>query len=572
MNGETSVKDASAGVIGFPGFELDLDRGELRIDGRPIRLRPKTFQVLECLARRPGVLVTRRDLLDAVWPDVVVTDDSLVQCIAELRAAFDDRLQRRIRTIPRRGYMLDVAPLPLDGPARDAALPSPSPSISAAIPGISRRSRWLAAMATLSLCLALAAGWWSIAAHDRARIADHGKISIAILPFVNLGGDADQDFFADGITADLIEETSRLPDTLVIAQGSSGAYAGARASPRRAGRELGARFVVSGGVRRSGDAVRIQARLTSVESGAVLWAETLDYGNDKPWNWRSDIGPRLSRALRGSVEDEVGRRAAGPDQPHEAIEHTMRGYSLMRASASLAELDAAIAEFDKALRLDPGSASAWSGLSIALSGQMLSRLVASPGNQLEAAEEAAAKALALDLASPGAHFAHGQVLRLRGRLQEALAAFEQCTALDPSFVFAHARMAYVQIELGRPAEALIHVEQALRLSPSDPKQWQPLFAAGMALFHLGRDEEAYAMMEKTAARNPRVGFPYMWMAAIDALHGRNASARQNLVRYMERIPLHTIHELRATELSANPVYLAQRERFYEGLRKAGLPE
>ncbi|AMO23715.1 hypothetical protein GCM10027034_36700 [Ramlibacter solisilvae] len=571
MSAEIAPKDDAAGVISFPGFELDLDRGELRVDGRATALRPKTFQVLLCLARQPGRLVAKQALFDAVWPDVVVTDDSLVQCIGELRSVLGDDAQTRIRTVPRRGYMLDALPLPLPAPVGPAGAALSGAGIP---PQSSRRlAGWVAAAVVLSLCAVLAgAWWWNEAPRPAAQAARAGKISIAVLPFGNLSGDPTQDFFADGITADVIAELSRLADTLVIAQDSVRAYAGAQASPQQAGRELGALYVVTGGVQRTGDAVRIQARLTSAESGAVLWAESADYGDGKPWNWRAEMGPRMGRALLTGIADAVALRAASPDEPHEAIEHTMRGYSLMRGAGSLADLEAAIAEFDKALRAGQGSASAWAGRSIALSGAILSRLVAAPEDKLRAAEEAAAKALAADLTNPNAHFAHGQVLRLRGRLREALQAFEQCTALDPSFVYAHARMAYVKVELGRPAEAMDHVQWALRLSPKDVKQWQPLFAGGMALFHLGRDEDAYAMMEKTAARNPRVGFPYMWMAAIDGLHGRDGKARENLARYMERIPLHTIHELKATELSIEPVFLAQRERFYEGLRKAGLAE
>jgi tetratricopeptide (TPR) repeat protein len=192
---------------------------------------------------------------------------------------------------------------------------------------------------------------------------------------------------------------------------------------------------------------------------------------------------------------------------------------------------------------------------------------------LAEADTAASKALSLDLSAPNAHYAHGQVLLLRGNLDAALEAFQRVLRLNPSQTFAHARVAVILIELGRAPEALEHARMALRLSPYDASLVALAhFAAGMALFHVGRDEESYAEMQKMVAADPRIGFAYQWMAAIDALYGRDDRARENLAQYRRLIAIQTIQGLKATERSKNPVFLAERERFYDGLRRAGLPE
>jgi TolB-like protein len=425
----------------------------------------------------------------------------------------------------------------------------------------------------LGLVMLIATGWalWT-SQHPASRpdtLAQ--RRSIAVLPFANLSGDAAQDYFAEGITAQVIAEVSRLPETLVIAQPSTEGYSTSAVDVRRVGKELGVHFVVTGSVLRSAHEVRIQFRLSSADTQAVLWSDTLAYADDAPWTWSQDIRTRVAHALDLQITDVVGGWKPNAPAARDAIEHTMRGYSVLRRAATREELEAAAAEFHAALRSQPDSASAWAGSSIALSAMILNRFVPEPAAMLAQAEQAAGRAL--DPSYPNAHYAHGQVLLLRGQLEAALEAFNQSLRLNPSYTFAHARVAVILIEVGRAAEALQHAETALRLSPNDASLGALAhFAAGMALFHLGRDDESYAEMQKMVAGSPRIGFAYQWMAAIDALHGRQESARANLAQYRKLIAIQTVAGLKATERSRNPVFLAQRERFYDGLRLAGLPE
>ncbi|GAB3626269.1 hypothetical protein GCM10027419_11180 [Pandoraea terrae] len=578
-NPAESVGGAQAveGVLRFPGFEVDLGRGELRIGGQVVALRPKTFTLLTYLAQHPRRLLAKEALVQAVWPDVIVTDDSLVQCVSELRSALGDHQQQVVRTVPRRGYILELQPVGLD--QADAGRPIPP------APLVVERSSSDAAMNRRRIALALAVGlialtgasswvWWHRERTEGERgTMPVGRRSIAVLPFANLSGDPSQAYFAEGITADVIADVSRLPDTLVMGQASTQTYRDTASDVRRAGQDLEVHFVVTGGVWRSGSDVRINVQLLSAESGTVLWADTLEYPDESQWNWRRDLGPRIANALDIRIMDVVGGWGADRPEPRDAIDHIMRGFAELRRASARSDWEAAADEFRAALKTAPKSASAWAGLSLALAGQIFGRHIAHPQEMLREADEAANKALAIDVNNATAHFALGQVLILRGRLEAAQAAFESCLSLNPSHAHAHMRIGLIRIELGHAEEAQQHVDMALRLSPMD--QTRAAYAhliAGIAQFHLGHDDEAYAEMEKMVAADPRVGFAYMWMASIDGLHGRTAKAHENLDRYKQYIEIQTISGLKATERSTNPVFLAQRERFYDGLRKAGLPE
>ncbi|SAL87981.1 TPR domain-containing protein [Caballeronia arvi] len=396
---------------------------------------------------------------------------------------------------------------------------------------------------------------------------------MAVLPFENLGGDASQAYFADGITTDVIADLSRLPDTLVIAQGATDRYRDTEFDVRRVGQELQAPFVVTGGVWRSGGEVQITVRLVSAESGAVLWADTLVYPNESQWSWRRDVGPRIASALDLRTKDVIGGWGTEGVEPQEAIEHTMRGFSALRRAMTRPEFESALREFRKALTMAPKSASAWAGMSIALSDAIFYGQVPYPRDQLREAKDAADRALALDADNPYSHVAQGKVLSLLGQLEAAQDALETCLSLNPSFVYAYVRIGLIRVELGHAEEAQKYVDIALRLGPNDRyRAASAHLVAGIAQFHLGNDNQAYSELEKMVTANPRAGFAYLWMAAIDALHGRDEKAHENLERYEQLIQIHSVSGLKVIDHSKNPVYLAQRERFYGGLRKAGLPE
>ena len=230
-------------VLRFDRFALDLTRGCLRIGEQDIELPPKPFEVLRYLVTNAGRLVPKQELYEAIWPNISVTDDSLVQCIRELREKLGDEEHRLIKTMPRRGYLFDV---PVS--ARDV------PAVAT-----SQASTASAGVELLAPALPLP---------DRP--------SVAVLPFTNLSDDREQEYFADGIVDDIITELSRFSELFVIARNSSFQYKGNPIDVRRVAGDLGVRYVVEGSVRRVGDRIRIAAQLIDAVTGGHLWAERYD--------------------------------------------------------------------------------------------------------------------------------------------------------------------------------------------------------------------------------------------------------------------------------------------------------
>src|SRR5262245_27443340 len=233
----------------FEGYTLDIARNSLRASDREIALRRKTFELLRYLVENPDRLVTKEELLKAIWPNVVVTDESLTQCVSEVRHAIGDSKQAIIATVPRRGYRFAAPVLHVAtsaAAAAQSALPAAEPPPPASDSGPRPQSLRL----------------------DRP--------SVAVLPFANLSGDVQQDYFSDGITEDIITELSRFSDLMVIARNSTFQYKGKAVDIRQIARELSVRYVLEGSIRRAGDRVRVNAQLIDAVTGTHRWAERYD--------------------------------------------------------------------------------------------------------------------------------------------------------------------------------------------------------------------------------------------------------------------------------------------------------
>lgn len=579
MNDETLPKHAPAspadllgseGTLHFDRFELDLQRGVLRSGGAEITLRPKTFALLHHLVIHPGRLISKEELLRTLWPDVVVTEDSLVQCVGELRAALADREQRLIKTVPRRGYMLDVSLQPAGPPATPA--PAAGTDIEAAPPALPPSRRKLV---TLVLGVAVLLGgalvWWWPARSPHIDNAIAAQRAIAILPFTDLS-EQPSAAFAEGMVEDLAVAVAQLPDTLVFASGSTSSFTGPKADARAAGRALGATHVLTGSVHRDGEAVLIRAQLLRADSGVLLWSERFEYGGASHWNWQRDITQRIANALDVRIDDTHMPPSDFAGGKPGAIEATQQGRYLIRHGQTRDDALRARALLEIALAADPDSVvaiSAWGATHIQEVGN---RWSTDREHQIDLASKAFDRALALRPDYAMAHFGRSNVLYMRGQIDEAERACEQVLALWPNQIYALQRLGFYRLQQGRPAEVAAPIELALRLNPLETNQvaWGHFFL-GMAQFHLHHDDVAYEEMRKASAANPKLGFAWQWMASIDALHGRGEAARANLATYEKLIPGHTVSSLKATEPSKNAEFWAERERFYEGLRKAGLP-
>ena len=563
------------GALRFADFDIDLERGELCVRGTVIALRPKSFALLVYLGRHPGRLLTKDELIEAVWPDVAVTDDSLVQCISELRAALEDGDQRLIKTVPRRGYLLNAPPV--DTPRADETVErgeSPVDSHGSSIRTRSPRKSlsWLPAFVTVCI-VSLAGALWFGFAHRGQNGALVSKNTITVLPLVGVGDESAADL-AEAVTEDLTIDVSRLPDTLVIEYPTGHSPAGHDNDAESVGRRLDVAYVLAGSVQRQGEAVSIALKLQASATGALLWSGRFDYAEQAGWNWRRDITARIANELKVRIDE-----AETPfDQPYAgrtfaAIDPTLQGWRLLKRIHTREEPQRARALFEQALQMDPDSASALAGIALSHLTEVLNRWSKAPDTQTALAAQAIERSLALQPNDPRANFVRSLVLSAQGRIDDAEQALQRVLSLYPNQPRALQRLGFTRLQQGRPEEVAAPVMLSLRLDPLDAEQVSlGHFTLGMAEFHLHHDEAAYAHMRQATISSPQNGFAWLWLAAIDALHGRSEQARNNLIEYQKRIPGHTVSSLKASEPSRNAAFWRERNRFYEGLKIAGLPE
>lgn len=359
----------------FGEFELDAERGALLRGTEEVRLRPQSLDVLWYLAGNANRLVTKEELFRAVWGDTVVTDDSLTQCLVEVRRALGDESHELIRTVPRRGYVFEM---PVG-----AAPDSPA--------AVERRApaRWLLAATAVAIAALLL--WWGTARMTGDAPAPAN--TIAVLSFADMSEGSDQQYFADGIAEEILNLLARIPELRVVARTSSFSFRDADADVGAIGRALDVAYLLEGSVRRSGDRVRVTAQLVDAGSGAHVWSENYDRELGELLAVQTDIAQAVATALRVTLAEgmlSAGRRAVNPlayeNFLHGQFLHNRRGVG----DAALAE-----ARFREALAIDPDYAAAWAGLAGALLAQIADG-VADPAVSLDGVRVAALRAVALD--------------------------------------------------------------------------------------------------------------------------------------------------------------------------------
>ena len=559
----TSSVDIESGSVSlFGSFVLDGRRAALTRGGASVALRPKTFALLSYFAAHPGRVLGKDEMLAAVWPGVVVNEESLSQCVRELRAALGDDGQALIKTVARRGYLFD-APVQLSAaPVTEVASP--------------RRSRSSFGCAIAGAVL-LAGLTLTVEPSDPLVGVDQAvkaRRSIAVMPFSELGADV-SGYLAEAITEELITDLSKLPDTLVVAQASATEVGARETDITRIGRELRVRHVLSGSVRRDGAAVRIHVQFASSDNGAVLWSEHFDYPNLGDWSWPRDIGTRIVRVVDGRMTTA----AAGPSAPRkgkrlEPIDATLQGQQVLRNFVGLADLLRARAHFENALAIEPDSAVALTGLAQSyLSEKEAGLMLGIQG--IVVAESAIARALALAPDYLPAQCLAGHVLRERGDLEGALRVYQKVVEANPSDAWSHARIGAMKLRLGRPEEVADHTDAAMRLSPFEPALISySHFYSGAAEYYLGRERAAEERMRQAIAVGPSPAqlAALVWLTALNALHERPTEARQHAAQVLRLQPYWTIHLWRIATAPVYPGFQTARERFDKGLSEAGLPE
>jgi adenylate cyclase len=457
----------------------------------------------------------------------------------------------------------------------------------------SHQRRAAIGIATVAVVIALAgAGWWwspvplpveppqaATPAEPAVAPAEPGmtgrlaasRLSIVVLPFTNLSNDPEQEYFADGMADDLTTDLSRIAGAVVIARNSAFSYKGKPVDPKQIGRELGARYVLQGSVRRAGSQVRINAVLIDAETDTQLWAERFDRDIGDLFAVQNEITARIARALQSQIAiAEAHRSIERPD----ALDYVWRGRAQLTKPISRENYDEAIGYFEKALALDPKVPDGAAWLATLLAVRALDELSESASDDLRRAEQLAAQALAAAPNSAMPHYARGQVLRAANRCQEAIPEYEAAVAIDRSRAPAYAHIGWCKFLSGSVDSVVPYFEEAIRLSPHEPAIAPWYGRLGVVHLLQSHIDEAIAALERARSENARLPFVHAWLAAAYALKGEAQRARWALAEArrlnqgyaslasVKKSPWFTKPEIRK---------LAEAT-YFPGLVQAGMPE
>ncbi|MGH7561613.1 MAG: winged helix-turn-helix domain-containing tetratricopeptide repeat protein [Gemmatimonadales bacterium] len=461
-------------VVRFGSFEVDLRAGELRRHGVRINLQQQPFRVLALLLERPGEVVTREELRQAIWPGTAFGsfEEGIDATIHKLRNALGDSAEnpRFVETLPRRGYRFIA---PVDGKRR----PTTSRRIRFALAG------GLAVLAAVSLVLS-SGGLRGRGPGSATAPRIH---SVVVLPLRNLSGDPTQEYFADGMTEALITDLGRTAGLRVISPTSAMHYKGTRETLPEIARRLDVDAVVEGAVLRAGPRVRITAQLVEASTDRHLWAGTYERDLTDVLALQDEVARAITNEVRSTLSPPEERRPAGIRQVNpEAYEAYLRGRYEWNAWTEQG-LKRSIAYFEQTVQRDPGYAPAWAGLSDGY--HLLGMFGFLPQEvTLPKAKAAALKALELDETLSEAHVS---LWAARLHLEWSWAATEtglrRAIALDPNNAMAHQYYGYVLSALGRFDTAVAAMRRALELDPLSPSKLNSLAAT---LYRAGRYDEA----------------------------------------------------------------------------------
>jgi TolB-like protein/DNA-binding winged helix-turn-helix (wHTH) protein/Flp pilus assembly protein TadD len=463
-------------TIRFDVFEVDLRAGELRKHGVKIRLQEQPFLILQALLENPGQIVTREELQKRVWPgDTFVDfDHGLHAAVNRLRQALNDAADgpRFVETVARRGYRFigqvhapTPSPLPLVSPInKEAAFPSWSPA----------RKSWIGPAAGFAVAATVAAALVFFNAWGLRNwlFGSRSVHSLAVLPLDNLSADAKQDYFADGMTEDLITQLSKLGDLKVISHTSVMRYKDSKEPLPQIARELNVDAVVEGAVQLSGNHVRITAQLVDGRSDQHIWADNYDRDLSDVLLLQSDVARDIAKQIDLRLTPQQQQRLANDAHPvnPEAYQAYLLGryYWNKRTADGLAQ---AGQYFQQAIQKDPNYAPAYSGLSdyFAFLTLIGGPEILLPKQAMVQAKAAAVKAVQLDDSSSEAHASMGHILHnYDWDFDGAEREFKRAIELNPNYAIAHHWYAHLLMQIGRTDESLAQARLATELDPLSP--------------------------------------------------------------------------------------------------------
>jgi TolB-like protein/class 3 adenylate cyclase/Tfp pilus assembly protein PilF len=397
------------------------------------------------------------------------------------------------------------------------------------------------------------------------------RLSIVVLPFANMSGDPEQEYFVDGVTESLTTDLSRIVGSFVIGRSTAFTYKGKHADLKQIGRDLNVRYVLEGSIQRGGNRMRVNVQLIDAESGNHLWAERFDKPLADLFDMQDEIVARLANALSAQVFSTEARRAEQKLNP-DAGDLFFAGLAWLNKGLTRDCLMEARRLFECVLALDSANLPGLIGVAIADINIALNLFPDDRGARLAAAEIALTKALSLAPENPAAHLCLGVVQMHTNRVSEGISACERALQLDRNLAAAHAQIGNGKRHLGRPQDTEPHIHEALRLSPRDASVYVWCMFAGLAKLHLGEEDEAVVWLRRSIETNRNYATSHFLLAAALARLGKLAEARSEVHLGLAINPAFTIARVRSIETNENATVIGGQERIADGLRKAGVPE
>lgn len=520
----------------FKDCVLDIGRRELTRQAEAVSIGPQVFDLLVYLVQNAERVVSKDDVLEAVWGGRAISESTLTSHINAVRKAIGDSggEQRLVRTIPRKGFrfVADVRTVaPPEQPDRDLQAGDAQPLDELSLPE---------------------------------------KPSIAVLPFQNLSGDIEQAYFADGVVEDIISALSRARWLFVIARNSSFAYQGKRVDVKEVGQELGVRYILEGSVRKAQDRVRITGQLIEANTGAHLWSERFEGTLDDIFELQDQIATSVAGAIAPQVElAEIKRAKRNPTRCATAYDCYLRGLAHLHRGTRTS-MDEALTLFHRTIEIDRESASAhamaaWCYFWRKVNGWMIDRdKETTEGLRLAQCAVELGRDDAVALTRGGHALAH-----FTGDLDGGIALLDRAIFLNPNLASAWFLGGFLRTWHGECDSAIECFERAMRLSPVDPELYR--MQAGIAMAHLfaGRIDTASQWAERSYGNLPSFLMVAALLAATRALSLRKEDARRAMDEVQKLDPALRVSNITSWLPISRPEHLSI---FADGLRKAGLAE
>lgn len=562
------------GTLLIDGWQVDAQTNRIARDGVEQKLEPRSMELLVYLAKRPGQVVSRVEFEEQIWQGRVVGYEALSGSIAKIRKAFGDtdKEHRIIETIPKSGYRL-IAPVSPPDTLPNSTGEMAEPKVRATKLNLTLGT---AALCLLALCLA----WWQpwgerveTVSLDRMQQGIPDKPSIAVLPFTNMSGDPEQEYFADGLTDDLITDLSKIPELFVISRNSTFIYKGQAVNIHEVAEALGVRYVMEGSVQKVVNEVRINAQLIDATTGGHAWADRYDGSLDDVFSMRDQINREIVSALSVTlVERAQEARSRSETKNSAAYDALLRGLDHYRLFTP-EDLVKAIPFLEKALELDPNFARAHGVMAAVYWGICNNGWEESAGMTYADCDRKTTQHLAEAMKNPTplAHRIAARRHEYSQHFEQALVDAKKAIQLNPNDPNGYQAMSALQVNLGKPEEGLEHIKKAIRLDPQSDYLWR----LGYAQFHLESYDKAADTMQRATIRNPDFDWNYLLLAAAYGHLGREQDARHALVTFND-IRVGKLGKKRTFTLADLQYWSIKNEaglkRLREGMRKAGVPE